>query len=54
MKKFIPYTKLSKKKRRALDRLKRGSWEGVDPTSRIKQSAKVYDRKKQKRGDFEE
>ncbi|MBR7039490.1 MAG: hypothetical protein IKI21_09610 [Oscillospiraceae bacterium] len=29
MKKFIPYEKLSKKARRALDLQQRGSWEGI-------------------------
>ena len=46
MKKMIPYEKLSKKRQRALNAEKRGSWYGVNPVTRKKESAKVYNRKK--------
>ena len=48
MEKFIPYEKLSKKKRRALDRQKRGDWGAIKPVSRKIESGKIYKRKKAK------
>ena len=49
MEKFIPYEKLSKKKRRELDRQKRNDWGEVKPVSRRIESGKIYKRKKAKR-----
>ena len=46
MNKFIPYEKLSKKKKRALDSAKRGSWHGVNPVTKRAESKKAYNRKK--------
>ena len=46
MNKFIPYEKLSKKKKRALDSAKRGSWHGVNPVTKRVESKKAYHRKK--------
>ncbi len=46
MQKFIPYEKLSKKKKRELDSAKRGSWHGVSPVTKRIESKKQYDRKK--------
>lgn len=46
MQNFVPYEKLSKKKKRELDRARRGSWHGLDPVTRTKESAKVYTRKR--------
>ncbi len=46
MNKFIPYEKLSKKKKRALDSAKRGSWHGVNPVTKRVESKKTYNRKK--------
>ncbi len=46
MEKFIPYEKLSKKKRRELDKLKRGSWGGLNPVTRTPKNPKAYDRRK--------
>ena len=46
MEKFIPYEKLSKKKKRELDAARRGSWNGIDPVSRRVESKKVYNRKR--------
>jgi hypothetical protein len=43
---FIPYEKLPKKKQHALDRQKRGSWNGVNPVTRKPEDSKVYNRKK--------
>ena len=49
MPKFIPYKKLSKRKRRELDNEQRGSWGAVNPVTRAIKSKKLYDRKKSKR-----
>ncbi len=46
MEKFIPYEKLSKKKQRALNAARRGSWNGVNPVTRKTQNPKAYNRKK--------
>lgn len=46
MQKFVPYEKLSKKKQRELDAVRRGSWGNLNPVSRKVESAKKYDRKK--------
>ena len=42
--KVIPLKKQSKKSRRKYYAKQRGSWNGVDPTTRIVKSKKVYDR----------
>ena len=41
MEKFIPYEKLSKKKRRELDKRKRGSWGGLNPVTRTPKNPKA-------------
>lgn len=46
MERWVPYEKLSKKKQRALNAKKRGSWHGVNPVTRKAKNAKAYDRKK--------
>ncbi len=46
MKPFIPYEKLSKKKKKELDSARRGSWNGVNPVTRRVESKNVYRRKK--------
>ena len=48
MEKFIPYEKLSKKRRRELDRQRRSDWGVVKPVTRKIESGKVYKRKKAK------
>ena len=45
MKKFIPYGKLSKKKRRELDALRRNVWT-ISPVTRKPESPKAYNRRK--------
>ena len=51
MEKFIPYEKLSKKKKRELDAGRRTVWT-VSPVTRKSENPKVYNRKKaQKRMD---
>lgn len=32
---FVPYDKMSRKKKREIDRQKRGDWGGVDPRSKV-------------------
>lgn len=46
MEKFIPYDKLSKKKRRELDAAKRGGWGAVSPVTRKSVNPKAYNRQK--------
>ncbi|MPM82275.1 hypothetical protein SDC9_129336 [bioreactor metagenome] len=46
MDKFIPFEKLSKKKRQELCKSQRGSWGAVNPVTRKSKDAKAYDRKK--------
>ena len=43
--KYIPYEKLSKAKKRELDRKKRNTWNNVKPVTRVHKSAKEYSRK---------
>lgn len=57
MKKFVPYEKLSKKAKRALDAkrrgswgaLSRGSWGALSPVTRRTENPKAYDRQKARR-----
>ena len=46
MEKFIPYGKLSKKKKRELDLMRRGSWGALNPVTRKPKNPKAYDRRK--------
>ena len=54
MEKFIPYEKLSKKKKRELDKARRGTWGELRPVTRRTQSAKVYDRNKARKEIFDD
>ena len=49
MDKFVPYEKLSKKKKRELDKIKRSTWQNVSPVTRISKNAKIYNRKKSRK-----
>jgi len=49
MKQFVPYEKLSKKKRRELDAARRTTWGAMNPVSRKIENAKAYNRKKHQR-----
>ena len=49
MEKYIPYAKLSKKKKRERDSLQRKTWGNVKPVTRKAANAKVYNRKKDQR-----
>lgn len=46
MEKFVSYEKLSKKKQKVLNAAKRGTWGLVKPVTKVKPSAKLYNRKK--------
>lgn len=49
MPKFILYKKLSKRKRRELDKTQRVTWGTVNPVTRAVKDKKVYDRRRDKR-----
>lgn len=46
MEKFVSYEKLSKKKQKEINAAKRGDWGLVKPVTKVKPSAKLYNRKK--------
>lgn len=46
MEKFVPYDKLSKKKKRELDKARRGSWYGINPVTRKPENSRAYNRRK--------
>ena len=46
MKKFVPYEKLSKKQKAALDRSRRTTWGELNPVTRKPESSRAYNRKK--------
>ena len=46
MEKCIPYEKLSKKKKRALDAARRNTWGGLSPVTRRSDNPKAYKRSK--------
>ncbi|MDO4741495.1 MAG: hypothetical protein Q4A66_12580 [Eubacteriales bacterium] len=50
MQDFVPYEKLSKKQKKAVDRRARGTWGDVNPVTKKKESARIYNRKKHRLG----
>lgn len=46
---FVPYEKLSKKKKQELNKKKRKTWETISPITRKAKNAKIYNRKKSRR-----
>ena len=46
MEKLVPYDKLSKKKKKELDKARRGSWYGINPVTRKPENSRAYNRKK--------
>ena len=52
MKKFVSYEKLSKSKKRELDRKKRVTWGNVNPVTKKVESKKLYKRKSRNFTDF--
>ena len=51
MEKFVPYEKLSPKKKREIDRKKRGSWYGINPVTRKPPNPRAYNRRKARKVD---
>ena len=52
MKKFVQYEKLSKSKKRELDRKKRVTWGNVNPVTKRVESKKLYKRKSRNFTDY--
>ncbi|MBR4623236.1 MAG: hypothetical protein IKO45_01605 [Clostridia bacterium] len=52
MKRYVAYKDLSKKEKKKRDREKRVTWEGIKPVTRVKESKKLYSRKKRKKDDM--
>ena len=49
--KFIPYDKLSKKKKRELDLARRSSWGSLSPVTRVEKNRRAYKREKIRHAD---
>ncbi len=54
MDKYIPYEKLSKKKKRELNAKHRSTWGGMNPVTRRTENAKAYNRKKAQRMNYDD
>ena len=54
MKKMIPQNKLSKKRKREEDLLKRNNWGDTNPITKVIPNKKHYNRKRDKRSDINE
>ena len=54
MERFVPYEKLSKKKRRELDRKRRSTWGSVSPVTRRAADPKAYKRQKARDWDLDD
>lgn len=46
MERFVSYEKMSKKQQKIVNASKRGNWGNVKPITKVKASAKIYNRKK--------
>lgn len=53
MEKFVPYEKLSKKKKKELNDAARGSWGEINPVTRKTENKKAYNRKKARKTDMD-
>jgi len=51
MEKFIPFEKLSKRKKKELLAGRRRTWEGLNPVTRKPANPKAYNRSEMKRGE---
>ena len=51
---FIPYEKLSKKKKRELNAKRRNTWDDLNPVTRKPVSSKAYDRRKARKWNRDE
>ena len=49
MERFVPYEKLSKRKKRQIDSARRGGWGALNPVTRTAPNPKAYDRSKSRR-----
>lgn len=49
MEKFVPYEKLSKKKKKEIDAKRRGTWGEINPVTRKAENPKAYNRRKAQR-----
>lgn len=54
MNNFIPYEKLSKKKKRELDKARRVTWGALDPVTRKPRPAKAYNRNKARKWNYDD
>ena len=55
MDKFVSYDKMSKKEKKKVDSVRRGSWNGVDPATKVVETDKKrYRRKPKHSGRYEE
>ena len=54
MNNFIPYEKLSKKKKRELDNSRRGTWGELNPVTRRPVPAKAYNRSKARKWNYDD
>ena len=54
MEKFVPYEKLSKKEKRRMDALRRGTWQGLNPVTRKSENPKAYNRRKARQLDMDQ
>ena len=50
MEKFVPFEKLSKKKQKELNRMRRGDWGAVNPATQVVPDKKKYSRKQKHKG----
>ena len=54
MNNFIPYEKLSKRKKRELDNSRRGTWGELNPVTRRPVPAKAYNRSKARKWNYDD
>ena len=54
MNNFIPYEKLSKKKKRELDNSRRGTWGELNPVTRRPDPTKAYNRSKARKWNYDD
>ena len=54
MNNFIPYEKLSKKKKRELDKARRVTWGALDPVTHKPRPAKAYNRNKARKWNYDD
>ncbi len=54
MDRFVPFEKLSKKKKRELNTKRRSTWGNVNPVTRKPKNPKAYDRKKARKESCED